>query len=189
MDRYSLLPQSALRNLHTLSNNYTTLLLPRTPRPAVGVSCIWTVSTRPLRSDSACRARTNLPLPTRARARASPSFPSPSRVDASRTPSSTPGTTLYRVLVASSRPLSPFPVACSLARPAPLHRPSSIKRPFTIDIRHQTSIAGALTNKSGRFVLDRSRVISLYPTHPLAPTGAFELLKYRADHLSQPRPS
>jgi hypothetical protein len=155
----------------------------------VGVSWTWTVSTLPLYSDSACCACTSLPLSPRGRARASPSFPSPSRVDASRTPSYTPGTTVYRVLVAVTSLLPPVLVACSLSRPASLDRPSSIKRSFTTDICHQTSIAGAFTNKSARFVVDLSRVDSLYPTHPLAPTGALGSLQYCADHLSQLRPS
>jgi hypothetical protein len=189
--RFSLLlGRPWLSPVHTLSHTHQVPQPPpRTPRPAVGVSCTWTVSARPLSSDSARRARTNLPVTARGRARASPSLPSPSRVDASRTSSPTPGTALYRVLVASPRPLSPVLVACSLTRPAPLHRSLSIKRPFTIEIGHQTSIAGAFSNKLGRFLRNQSRVISLYPTHPLAPAGPARLLKYCADHLSQLRPS
>jgi hypothetical protein len=171
-----------------LDHPYLTTTTTRPP-PAVGVSWTWTVSTLLLDSDSACCTCTDWPLSPRGRARASPSFPSPSRVDASRTPSYTPGATVYRVLIAVTSPLSPFPVACSLSRLAPLDRPSSIKRPFTTNTCHQTSIAGTFTSKSAHFVVDWSRVKSLYPTHQLAPTGALGLLQYCADHLPQLRPS
>jgi hypothetical protein len=137
----------------------------------VGVYRTWTVSTSLLRADSARCMGANLPSSRRDRARPSPSLPSPSSRPSIRNPSSTHGTTICRVLVASSSPLSPFAAVPSPSGPPSLHRLTSIKPSFTAHLHHHSSIAKVFRTASGRFLFALGRVVSLFPTHPLAPAG------------------
>ena len=67
--------------------------------------------------------------------------------------------------------------------------PFFITRPSTIDPIHQTSIEEVLPSIPGYFLVHLSRVVPLYPTHPLLPAGPMRISRYHADYPSQPRPS
>jgi hypothetical protein len=81
-------------------------------------------------------------------------------------------------------PLPPILRRPPAHRPAPLDRPFSVTHPSTIGPFHQTSIEQGLPSLPGGLLVHLSRVVLLYPTHPLSPAGPMRISRYHADHLS-----
>ena len=97
----------------------------------------------------------------------------------------TPVSRFFTTHSTSCRPFqrSASPLA-SQTPPTVRHPPSS-----SIDTFHQTRTVRRVAVVLSRFLHILDRVVLLYPTHLLSPTTAVRFLRYRADHLPQPRPS
>ena len=191
--RLQFVPQALRAELrHPDSSHTTPYLTPnQVPRPpSLRAASSWTVSTLPF-GFFVCRSSTSgrALFFARRRPRSSPSIPSRIHVGASRNTPKTPGTDEYNASIASARPLSPILHSLPTYGATALSRLSSITRSSTIDLFHQTSIEEVLPSIPGYILVHLSRVVLLYPTHPLSPAGPMRISRYHADHLTQLRPS
>lgn len=180
-------PAKNIPNPHTLPTTQPHQV--PTPAPSPRAASSWTVSTAPAVLLHTARAPIDAPFFRVSPASLQPIIPitNPCRC-IQRLAQDAYGRRVQRA-ARSGAPLPPIPRRPPARRSAPLGRPFSVTYPSTMRPFHQTSIEHVLPSLPDGFLVHLSRVVPLYPTHPLSPAGPMRISRYHADHLSQPRPS